>query len=338
MTEQQPESAKRLLMIINPISGTLSKAGLEQRVRQRLEPAGFTIDIVETQYGGHAKELTAKAVAEGYYGVLAAGGDGTVNEIASSLRSSSTALGILPLGSGNGLARHLFTNIDIDHALDIIAKDAPTQCDYATANGYPFFCTFGLGFDAKVTQEYSQMSRRGLISYIKSALQEYFNFTPLTYSITTTNDSITVKAFLIAVCNASQYGNNAYIAPEASIHDGLLDIVIISPGNPITRAIAGVELFTGRINQNLLIQTLRVRSAQIKHLPGPGHVDGEPLTLPETIDVICHPGDIRIFTDPDKTNFKPIITPIESLRDDSSYLIKEGVKNTIRSLRNTFKP
>lgn len=324
---------KKALLIINPISGTLPKDGLEERVKQTLEPEGYTIKRVFTERGGHASELARQAISEDYDSVIVAGGDGTVNETGSALRSSKVAMGILPFGSGNGLARHIMTNIDIDHALRVIAKGDVEECDYGSVNGRPFFCTFGLGFDAKVSREFAMMPSRGLTSYIRSALQEYINFTPSEYTIVTEGGSTKVKAFIVAACNASQYGNNAFIAPAASIRDGHLDITVIHAGNPLTRALAGVELFTGRLDHNLLMQTLRVRSAMIKHLPAPGHIDGEPLMMPETIDIQCHPGDIRIYLDPDKPPFRPFLTPIESMRDDSSFLIKEGMKHTVKNIK-----
>lgn len=327
------QSVKRTLLIINPISGTIAKDGLAERVRQRLEPAGFAIETAVTERPGHGAELAANAMLQDYYAVIAAGGDGTVNEIASALRSGSTALGILPYGSGNGLARHLLGSIDIDHALDVIAGDVPMACDYGTVNGVPFFCTFGLGFDAKVSRQFAQMQSRGLSSYIKSAIQEYVKFSPTEYEIHTGEHTLRVKAFIVAVCNASQYGNNAFIAPQASVRDGLLDIIVIHAGNPVTRALAGVELFTGRINHNVLIQAFRVRSARIRHLPGPGHIDGDPRMMPETMDILCHPGDIRLFTDPGKQRFRPFITPIESLRVDSSWLMRENTRIVLKNLK-----
>lgn len=332
---------KRALLIINPISGTLPKEGLEERVTTRLHPAGFSVETVVTERAGHGAELAAKAASEGYYAVLAAGGDGTVNEIASRLRGSETALGILPYGSGNGLARHLMTSIDVDNALNVIAKDQVKACDYGTVNGIPFFCTFGLGFDANVSLEFARMSSRGLFSYIKSALSQWVKYSPVEYTIRAfdgnENHEVTVKAFIVAVCNASQYGNNAFIAPHASICDGMLDVVIIHSGNPLTRALAGAQLFTGRIDHNLLIETLRVNRASIHRFPGPAHVDGEPRMMPETINVECRKGELLLFTDPDKQPFRPFLTPLESMRDDSSYLMRENARIAMKNVLSKFR-
>ena len=326
-----------MLLVINPISGTLPKDGLEERVRRRLEPVGMSVETRLTERGGHAGELASEAAARGYYAVIAAGGDGTVNEIASALRGTRTALGILPYGSGNGLARHLYVSIDVDHALDVIAKDRPVACDCGIVNGSPFFCTFGLGFDADVSRQFASMQRRGLLSYVRSVVSKWFSYSPQKYEIEAVDEHgvihhIDVKAFIVAVCNASQYGNNAFIAPGASLTDGLLDIVIIHAGNPLSLAIAGAELFTGRIERNLLLEMLRVRKVTIKRFPGVAHIDGEPCTLPETLRIECQPGVVGIFADPDKAPFKPFITPIESMRDDSSYLIRENARQIVKKI------
>lgn len=328
---------KRTLLIINPISGTLSKEGLEERVRHRLEPHGFSLECVTTTHAGHGSELARRAADEGFHAVIAAGGDGTVNEVASALAGTDTALGILPFGSGNGLARHMYGSIDIDRALDVIAADVVTDCDFGTANGRPFFCTFGLGFDAKVSREFADMPQRGLVSYVRSAIQEWLKFSPTSYEIHTGSQIIKVKAFIVAVCNASQYGNNAYIAPKASVHDGLLDITVIHAGNPLTQALAGVELFTGRLDKNILIQTFQVERAVIRRLPGPAHIDGEPCIMPQSTRVVCHKGELRMFTDPDKPPFRPFFTLATSLRDDSRFLIRERLRHFLAGLRRLIR-
>lgn len=313
---------RKYMVIINPKSGTGHHWGLERKIRTCLESLDAEHDIRYSEYAGHCHELAREAVRRHYYAVLAVGGDGTVNEIAGALRGSDVILGIVPRGSGNGLARHLDESIDIDKALRIIAADHPAGCDYGTANGRPFFCTFGLGFDAAVSHDFAHMHRRGLMSYVRSALHKYVHYAPREYEISFDGHTVRVKAFLIAVCNASQYGNNAYIAPDASIRDGLLDLVIIHGGNPLTRALVGVDLLTGYLKRNVLVQTIHVRSAIIRQDPGPGHLDGEPADMPRTIKVKCHHERLHIFTDPAKSQFKPLVTPIRSMHYDLWYRIR----------------
>ena len=204
-------ACKRIMLIINPISGTGSKKGVPEMVEERLARAGYHMDLRFTGGQGDATEFAAEAAKAGYTGVLACGGDGTINETARALCGSDTALGILPAGSGNGLARHLGIPVDIELALQIVEQQNIVRSDYGTVNGVPFFCTFGMGFDAAVSHRFARQSHRGLLSYVRSAVSEYVQFRPQTYTISANGKILTEKAFLVAVCNASQWGNNAYI-------------------------------------------------------------------------------------------------------------------------------
>lgn len=307
----------KCLLIINPISGTTNKRGLDKRVAERLAGLGLEIETVWTTAHGDATRMARRAVDEGFHSVIAAGGDGTVNEAASALCGSGVKLGIIPCGSGNGLARHLDIPIDIEAALSIIAADCPVACDYGTVNGQPFFCTFGVGFDAAVSHKFAKRRQRGLLSYLHSTFREFVHYTADEYVISANGHVLTEKAFLVAVCNASQYGNNAYIAPHATMTDGLLDITIIHQGNPLTTALVGVDLLTGYIDRNTLIHTFRTDAATITRAGiGPAHIDGEPVELPDTMEVRCHPRQLTLYTNPDERPFRPIITPITSMLRD----------------------
>lgn len=320
---------RRYMVIINPISGTGSPGDLEGKVRAALEGEDREVEFHYSERPGHCGVLASEAVKRRLYAVIAVGGDGTINEVASALRGTSVNMGILPRGSGNGLARHLDMSIDIDNALRVIKADNAVPCDYGTANGRPFFCTFGLGFDAAVSHDFATMKRRGLTSYIRSAIRKYIKYSPKEYSITTNDKTVRVKAFIIAVCNASQYGNNAYIAPDASIRDGLLDITIIHAGNPLTRAIVGVDLFTGYLKRNVLVQTMRVKQATIRQSPGPAHVDGDPIYMPEQIRIKCHPAQLRLFVDPKRHTFHPLLTPLRSMHFDLNFRINSLISRLI---------
>lgn len=325
-------SDRRILLVTNPISGTLNKGALIERAERELTEAGFVVETRLTHGPGHGRELAAAAAAAGYHGVVAAGGDGTVNEVGSALCGTQTALGILPLGSGNGLARHLEESVDIDHALKVLCADHIKQCDYGTVNDMPFFCTFGLGFDAAVTERFASTRSRGIAAYIRSAVREYASYRPKEYEITTSMGTTQVRAFLVTIANASQFGNNAYVAPGASIKDGMLDLTIMYSANPLVHAISGARLFSGRLGKDVFINTFKTDHVIIKREPGPAHMDGELVDLPDTVDVKCHHGAINIFTDPEHTPFQPIVTPIRSLRNDINfhlrYLIQKGKGHT----------
>ncbi len=311
------QNSKQLMLIINPISGTNSKAGLAGMVQEVLAPIGYQIDVKYTTCQGDATRLATLAVEQGYDAVLAAGGDGTINETAIALCGSNVPLGIIPAGSGNGLARHIGIPVDPRLSLKVIERQHVVDCDYATVNDRPFFCTFGVGFDAAVSHRFARQKRRGKLSYIRSAISEYVTYHPQTYTISANGHIITEKAFIVAVCNASQYGNNAYIAPEASITDGLLDITVVHAGNPVDAAVVGVDLMTGYINRNTMIHTFRAPAAVIYRTgEGPAHIDGEPVILDDIMDVRCRHGALRIFTPDSKPRFQPILTPARSMLSD----------------------
>lgn len=316
---------KRLRLIINPISGTHSKDELALTVVSTLEPAGFIVETVTTECRGDATRLAGEAATRpDIYGVLVAGGDGTVNEVARALMGSDTAMGIIPCGSGNGLARHLGLSMDVAASLQVVIADNVTAIDCGMVNDKPFFCTFGVGFDAAVSERFSREPKRGRISYIKSAIREFINFSPEEYVISLPDGKVlTENAFLVAVCNASQYGNNAYIAPHASIVDGLFDVTIIHSGSPLTTALVGIDLLTGFIDHNMLIDRFRAPALTIRRKAvGPMHIDGEPMRSPLEMNLTCMPGRLRVFKPEKDQVFKPILTPMQAFFSDLAVDLK----------------
>ena len=321
---------QRLRLIINPISGTINKNGLAEIVSQRVESQmGMSIDVRITNAKGDATVYAQEAVKENYYGVIALGGDGTVNEVASALCGSDVVLGIIPTGSGNGLARHLGIPVDAKMAVNVILQNNVVACDYAIVNDHPFFCTFGVGFDAAVSERFAKQKKRGSFMYVKSAFEEYRGYKPKCYTISANGKIITEEALIVACCNSSQYGNNAYIAPMASMTDGLLDIIIVHAGSPLNTAVLGVDLFTGYINRNTLIQSFKAPEAVIyRSEEGPAHVDGEPLSFGEVMDVKCRKGGLKIFVPQKKRKkFRPIITPLNNLIQDTRIAILNCFSN-----------
>lgn len=305
------------LMLINPISGTRDKNGICDLTATRLKAAGIDLDIVHTEHKGHGAELARCAASGGTDIVVAAGGDGTVNEIASALMHTDTALGIIPCGSGNGLARSLGLPMDFDAAIDIIARNQPTAVDCGVADGRPFFCTFGMGFDAVVTEKFASGDRRGKMQYVRSALLEYINFTPDSYALEIDGEIYTEEALLIAVCNTPQYGNNAFIAPRASLTDGLLDVTVIRNGPVIQQAMAGIGLLSGQIDRNRYVDTFKAKDVKILRLKdGPTQIDGEPLTLGRKVEIHCDPGCLKVLGNGVEPEFRPIITPVQAFFAD----------------------
>ncbi len=293
---------KRIVFIVNPISGTSSKKGFDKIVEKAIDSDRFDWQIVRTEYAGHAAEIAARCAADGTDICVAVGGDGTVNEVARSLVHSQTALGIVPSGSGNGLARHLCLPMSMKGSLSIINQGMTALFDYGTINRHPFFCTCGMGFDAYVSLKFSQSGKRGLATYAKMVLSEGMHYKPDSYTLTVEDEQGQeqhYEAFLIACANAAQYGNNTYIAPEASMQDGLLDVVIIEPFKGIGGPRVLMELFTKTIKNNHHVRNFRARSLHI-HRPTEGavHFDGDPTTMGTDIDVSIEPGGLKAIVNP----------------------------------------
>jgi YegS/Rv2252/BmrU family lipid kinase len=264
-------------------------------IDERVNRDVFDYRVVRTEYAGHAVEIARQAAADHADLVVAIGGDGTINEVGRSLVHTSTALGIIPCGSGNGLARHLHIPMDAKAAIDLI-NDYPTlRIDYGLINQRPFFCTCGVGFDAFVSLKFADSGKRGLLTYLENTLHESLRYEPETYEIEDEEGSVRYKAFLIACANASQYGNNAYIAPQASLTDGLMDITILEPFTVLDVPSLAFQLFNRTINRNSCIKTLRAKKIKIhRQHGGVLHFDGDPVMDGKDIEVELIPQGLTV--------------------------------------------
>jgi len=286
---------KKLRFIINPISGSGRKLTLYAKIREHLDAEQFDYDIRHTKYAGHAAEMAKAAAAEGVDIVVACGGDGTVNEVARSLVGTQTAMGIIPSGSGNGLARHLKIPLNPVRAIKVLNHDVRRCLDSGEMNGHPFFCTCGMGFDAKVSWLFAQGDTRGITTYLRHVVQEGLRYKAADYTLQYDDKTVQTKAFLITCANASQYGNNAYIAPYASMDDGLMDVVVIDALNPITAPRVGAMLFNKRILKNKHVHTFRTSQLHIERSEsGPVHLDGEPFEMGTDISVRLLPRSLNV--------------------------------------------
>lgn len=290
------EERNSIAFVINPISGTQSKTAIVKLVDELLDKERYNPEIVYTEYAGHATQIAAERAKRGYFAVVAVGGDGTINEIARSLVHTETALGIIPCGSGNGLARHLQIPMEVKGALQVINGAKTSLIDYGKINEVPFFCTCGVGFDAFVSLKFSQAGKRGPLTYLEKMLQESLRYKPETYELEMDGISSHYQAFVIACGNASQYGNNAYIAPHASLSDGLLDVTILEPFNMIEAPSLAFQLFNRSIDQNSHVKSFRCRSLRIlRKTPGVVHYDGDPMTAGEVVEVKILPKELRVI-------------------------------------------
>ena len=280
------EEKKKISFIINPKSGTQSKEQILHLLDEKLDNTKYAQEVIYTEYAGHAVKIAAQKAKENVHAVVAIGGDGTINEIARSLVHTKTALGIIPCGSGNGLARHLQISMEPKKAIEIINEGIIDVIDYGKINEVPFFCTCGVGFDAFVSLKFAKAGRRGPLTYLEKTLLESLKYQPETYELETEDGTLKYKAFLIACGNASQYGNNAYIAPQAMLTDGLLDVTILEPFTVLDVPSLSFQLFNKTIDQNSRIKTFRCQTLRIHRTkPGVVHFDGDPMMMGENIDV-----------------------------------------------------
>ncbi len=277
---------RHILAIINPVSGTGSKDKIPRLIDTVVDQEKNDVSIVISEYAGHAHEIAAQAANDGIDIVVAIGGDGTVNEVGSALCNTDTAMAIVPSGSGNGLARHLRISMNASRALQVLNNGVVGQFDYCTINGKPFFCTCGMGFDAAVSYKFSNEGTRGFITYIKTALSEYIKYQPQDYVINIDGTELKEKAFVIACCNAAQYGNNAYIAPRATMQDGLIDVTVMHPFNMIESPLIGARLFLRQLNHDNHVSIYRGKHVIIERTHEDIiHVDGDPMIMPARVEI-----------------------------------------------------
>ena len=277
---------KNIAFIVNPVSGPKTKNRITKLIRELLNKELFSPTVVVTEYAGHATQLAQQFALEGYYAVIAVGGDGTINEVGKGLCGTNTALGIIPNGSGNGFARHLEISTRMNRAVEMLNNSEVISVDYCTVNDIPFFSTFGVGFDALVAQDFSNTSR-GLKGYIESILKDIFQYKPEQYHLQGEGIDLTTSAFLINFANASQWGYDACIAPKASLQDGWMDVAIVSEFPLIKAPELAWQLFTKSIDENHYMHTIRVKEIMLEREndSSPVHIDGTPTQMAKDLHI-----------------------------------------------------
>ena len=262
--------------ILNPKAGPSQRYDMPALIARHFGVAEPNYEIRQTECAGHAVELARVAAQEGFRVVAAIGGDGTVNEVGRGLLGSETALGIVPQGSGNGLARHLKVPLKLSAALQRLAAPAFSRMDVGVMNGHPFFCTAGLGFDAHVSQHFAQAGSRGLSTYLRVTLREYRRYRAVPVRVDLNGKQLATNCYVLAFANASQYGNNVYIAPLADLRDGLLDVCLID-ALPVGRAVrVSLGMALGNLPQTNAAAYFRVPTARVvAEAPIGFHVDGD---------------------------------------------------------------
>lgn len=256
---------KRIAFILNPISGTRKKQVIIDYINKIL---GFHPECESSFYRtkcvGDACVAARDFASKGYDVVVAIGGDGTVNEVAEGLINTSSKLAIIPIGSGNGLARHLNIPLNFHRAVDTIFNGTHQFIDAGMINGKVFFCTAGVGFDAVVGDSFNKSGSRGLITYMEYCAKEYVKYRPEYYEIILDGRKLKKKAFLITFANSAQWGNNVFIAPDANISDGMMDVVVWKATPKVTMPILTAELFLKTIKYSEYVEIYRCKELTIK--------------------------------------------------------------------------
>lgn len=291
---------EQITLIVNPISGgRKDKQELLKSVSGYLSKNGNNVIIKETSRRGEAREFAQQAVQDSTNLVVVAGGDGTVNEVASGLVGSEIAMGIIPLGSGNGLARTLKISQNVEKACKLIAEGDRVKIDTGMANDRFFALVAGIGFDAVVGKRFDEHYKRGPISYFYIGTREFFLYKPDRVKISFDDHSLEVAPFLIAVANGQQYGNNAIIAPNAKLNDGLLDVTILHNTSTL-RLMGGLpKLFSGQLDGFGHADFYRTRFVKIERSAADVmNIDGEPVDERPVIEISILPESLKIIAPP----------------------------------------
>ncbi|HMU08665.1 MAG TPA: diacylglycerol kinase family lipid kinase [Ferruginibacter sp.] len=285
---------KKFVYFINPISGTGGKILLLETIKKRTTEKEIPFEILHTNAAGEYRYLIEKITAEKITDIIVCGGDGTVNQIANALQGIAINIGIIPMGSGNGLAFAAKIPKRINRALEIIFNGKSEYVDGFYINK-KFSCMLcGLGFDAQVAHDFAKQQKRGLATYVKQSTKNFFSAKPYPFEIEMDGTVINTEAFFISIANSNQFGNNFTIAPQASLHDGLLDIVVVNKMSKlrmiwtVLKQIRNgqVRLYEDKKYHRNDIHYFQAKKLSIKNPnEAPLHIDGDPATTASLFEI-----------------------------------------------------
>lgn len=287
---------KKIRFIINPKSGVSDKHGIPDLISRLIDKDKFEFDICSTEAPKQATILSMEAAIKKYDIVVAVGGDGSINEVAKGLSESETVLGIIAIGSGNGMARHLNIPMNAEKALHVINTGKIEKIDTMRVNDEFCVGTIGVGFDAHVAHLFAHSKKRGFASYIKLVLTEFYKYKPLTYEITVDGKTITKECFLLTFANSSQFGNDAVIAPFANVIDGIIDVSMIKKFPFISVPILIYKLMNNSIHKSDYFFMMKGKNILLKNNHElKGHIDGEPVTFHTDLHVKIIPLSLKVL-------------------------------------------
>lgn len=288
--------SKKVFFIINKFSGTGYLPEVEGRIITRCGELNMECTIEFTKKRGHAKDLATDAVSKKFDFVFAVGGDGTVNEVAQGLVNTGVTMGILPKGSGNGLARHLSIPLKIKPALDLLQSKARVAMDTMIINGDLSVNVSGIGFDAHIAKLFGEHGKRGLSTYAKLTLREFSTFSEFPSEVILDGNKIRRDVFMLSIANSSQFGNDARISPMASVHDGLMDICFLKKVPVLSLAGFAHKMFRSKVHESQFMEIVRAKQVEM-HFSQPMayHIDGEPMNPATDFSIQINPGSLNML-------------------------------------------
>jgi len=286
---------RKLLFIINPISGGKSKEKLESLISENLDRQLFEYKLLYTQYSGHAQEIL-KEQATLFDVIIAVGGDGTINEIAEFLSRINIPMAMIPMGSGNGLARHLGIPLKPEKSIQALNHSEILEIDTASLNGHFFVSIAGVGFDSLIAAEFEKAKGRGFINYARLSTKEYFAYKEENYQIILDGKKIERQAAMVSFANSNQFGYNTKIAPQANLSDGLLDVCILKKPNIVQMPGLMKQIWTGRADKSFLIEIITAKHIILQPNKNSfANIDGESIKVGERIEVLLKPKSLQLF-------------------------------------------
>ncbi len=289
--------ATKTCFIFNPHSGHIQRnLYLLEHTQGFIAEHGLDAKVELTQRPRHATDLAREAVANGCGLVVAIGGDGTLNETAAAMVNAPAVFALIPCGSGNGLARHLGLPGPRKGAYENLLTGAVRSIDTGEANGVPFFNVMGLGFDAEISSRFNKLTKRGLSAYVKTGIKAWRTYEPSRYTVTAGDQTLDEDAFIVAVANSDQYGNNCYVAPGARVDDGRLNLTLLKKVNLLNALPLVARMFLGRMDGTPSVARLESDRFLIQRSsPGPIHTDGEVHEMPAEIEVRVKPSSLQVL-------------------------------------------
>lgn len=286
---------KKILFIINPISGVGRHKTVEKLIAQKLNKDIFDHETTYTKAHKHAIELSRQGARENFDVIVAVGGDGSVNEVGRSLVGTKSSLAILPCGSGNGAARHMHIPMNLSRAMEVINRGKCTTIDTFNVNDEIAINVAGIGFAAHIAHEFSRLKNRGFGNYLKLAVRDSINYKPQSSEIEINGKTKRLNTFIIDIANGKQWGNNAVIAPQAENNDGLLDLCVIRSFPMIILPLMATRLFTNSIHRSKFVEMSRITEVLIRQENPYAHIDGEPVMIGNELRVKINPLSLTVL-------------------------------------------